>query len=83
VAASSSSLANTFYNVESNAVEETNDVRRKRDLLEAGFRVGLEESYVFTEKLKSVEVALTDVRSSLKDLKNKITDLQKLSDESP
>lgn len=76
----SSALSNTFYNLESNAVE-TNDVRRKRDLLEAGFRAGLEESIVFTEKLKTVEEALVDVRLSLKDLKKKITHLQKMSDE--
>lgn len=60
---------------------ESNDVRRKRDLLEAGFRAGLEESMVFTEKLKTVEETLADVRLSLRDLKNKITHLQKISDE--
>lgn len=76
----SSALSNTFYNLESNVVE-SNDVRRKRDLLEAGFRAGLEESIVFTEKLKTVEETLADVRLSLKDLKNKITHLQKISDE--
>lgn len=78
----SSALSNTFYNVETNLVD-TNDVRRKRDLLEAGFKAGLEESIVFTEKLKTVEEALADVRSSLKDLKHKITHLQRISEDDP
>jgi len=80
----SATLANVLYTVENSVdadAEESNDVRRKRDLLEAGFRAGLEESFVFTQKLKNVEEALADVRSSLKDLKNKIKHLQKLSDE--
>jgi len=86
----SATLANVLYTVENSVDDdddgggdagESNDVRRKRDLLEAGFRAGLEESLVFTQKLRNVEEALADVRSSLKDLKSKIKHLQELSNE--